>query len=105
MDTLPEYHQYAACVGQNFLLRFDNADDIELELVQAKMLMPGETEESEPLAYSILFRGPSEPVLPQASYRLEHEELGQFIIFLVNVGPDDSGTLYDATFNNQPILA
>jgi hypothetical protein len=38
--------------------------------------------------FSVLFHGPLEPVLPQGSYRVEHEQLGTLELFIVPVGPD-----------------
>jgi hypothetical protein len=48
--------------------------------------------------FSLTFRGPIEPVLAQAIYRLEHAELGALEIFIVPIGNDAAGTLYEAVF-------
>jgi hypothetical protein len=39
--------------------------------------------------FSILFHGPLQPVLPQGTYRVEHEQLGTLDLFIVPVGPDE----------------
>ncbi|HEV2745792.1 MAG TPA: hypothetical protein VGW34_00660 [Allosphingosinicella sp.] len=49
-------------------------------------------------AFSLLFRGPADPVLPQAIYELSgggesHE------IFIVPIARDSAGTQYQAIFN------
>ncbi|HEY1796189.1 MAG TPA: hypothetical protein VGG57_08715 [Stellaceae bacterium] len=49
--------------------------------------------------FSLIFIGPGDAVLPQQLYRLTHEEIGEIIIFLVPVGRDDHGILYQAIFN------
>jgi hypothetical protein len=49
--------------------------------------------------FSLVFLGPSEPVLPQAIYRFEHPELGAFEIFVVPIGRDESGVRYQAVFS------
>jgi hypothetical protein len=49
--------------------------------------------------FSLLFRGPLAPVLPQCIYRLTHDTLGSMEIFLVPVGPDGEGMQYEAVFN------
>jgi len=50
--------------------------------------------------FSLLFLGPSGDMLPQATYTLEHTELGELDIFLVPVGPDGGGRQqYEAVFN------
>ena len=50
-------------------------------------------------AFSLIFLGPAEPLLPQRIYRLEHDELGALEIFLVPIGRDAAGTRYEAAFN------
>jgi Domain of unknown function (DUF6916) len=48
--------------------------------------------------FSVVFRGPREPVLPQAIYRVGHEQMGVLEIFLVPLGPDEDGIGYEAVF-------
>ncbi len=43
------------------------------------------------LQFSLVFRGPLEPVLPQAIYGLEHDALGHLDLFLVPIGPAEGG--------------
>lgn len=50
-------------------------------------------------AFSLFFRGPAEPILPQAIYALDHAELGALEIFIVPVGRDEQGTEYEAAFS------
>lgn len=38
--------------------------------------------------FSVLFQGPIEPVLPQGTYRLDHDRLGPLDLFIVPVGPE-----------------
>jgi uncharacterized protein DUF6916 len=49
--------------------------------------------------FSLLFRGPSEPQVTQATYTVSHPDLGKFLLFLVPVGRDPQGLLYEACFN------
>lgn len=56
--------------------------------------------------FALVFHGPSEPVLPQGMYRLEHQDLGVLELFLVPIGPDlpaepegrPAGMRYEAVF-------
>jgi len=50
-------------------------------------------------SFSLLFRGPVDPLLPQKIYTFEHPEIGTFSIFIVPVGQDSAGTTYQAIFN------
>jgi hypothetical protein len=49
--------------------------------------------------FSLIFRGPREPLLPQRIYSLQHPSLGTLEIFLVPIGPDGSGQRYEAVFS------
>jgi hypothetical protein len=48
--------------------------------------------------FSLVFRGPSDLVLQQQIFKLEHEGIGAFELFLVPLGPDAKGTRYEAIF-------
>ena len=48
--------------------------------------------------FSLLFHGPASPLIPQRTYRVEHETLGAFDLFLVPLGPDRAGQRYEAVF-------
>ena len=49
--------------------------------------------------FSLIFRAAMTPVFPQRTYRLEHETLGPMDLFLVPIGPDETGMRYQAVFN------
>ena len=46
--------------------------------------------------FSLIFLG--DPGLPQGTYRMAHQELGAFDIFLVPLGPDGDRMQYQAAF-------
>jgi hypothetical protein len=48
--------------------------------------------------FSLHFRGPATPVLPQKIYRLQHPSVGALEIFLVPIRRDASGMTYEAVF-------
>jgi hypothetical protein len=48
--------------------------------------------------FSLVFRAPMEPVLPQRMHCLENDELGALELFLVPIGPDEQGMRYEAVF-------
>ncbi|MFZ5815177.1 MAG: DUF6916 family protein [Bacillota bacterium] len=49
--------------------------------------------------FSLLFQGPLDRFLPQGIYALRHDQLGEFDLFLVPVGRQPEGFLYEAVFN------
>ena len=51
------------------------------------------------IRFSLVFRGPHEPLLPQQIYPFEHDQLGAFDLFIVPVGRDEEGLQYEAVFN------
>jgi hypothetical protein len=77
---------------------FTIADEpVSIELVLHSALALGEWPGGRQ-PFSLTFRGPLEPPLAQAIYALEHAELGVLEIFVVPIGQDASGTLYEAVF-------
>ncbi len=48
--------------------------------------------------FSLVFLGPPGVVLPQRIYRMEHDGIGAFDVFLVTIGPDGTGMRYEAVF-------
>jgi hypothetical protein len=83
-------------LNQIFLIKAGDAN-IEAELVDCRSL-PGEPEEGGRQPFSLLFRGPLEPALPQRIYEVRNENIGPFEIFLVPIGPDKVGMQYEAVF-------
>ncbi len=48
--------------------------------------------------FSLLFRGPSERILPQGIYRFDNAGMGAFDLFIVPLQPDSEGSRYEAIF-------
>ena len=69
----------------------------EVELVECNRLKSHAEEKREP--FSLVFRGPAEPFLPQRTYVLRNERTEPVEVFLVPVGRDAAGFLYEAVFN------
>ena len=51
--------------------------------------------------FSIFFRGPRTPLLEQRIYHLQHEKLGEFDLFVVPVGMEAEGVLYECVFTRM----
>jgi len=49
--------------------------------------------------FALTFKSQSPVLLPQKTYRMKNETLGAVDIFLVPIGRDASGILYQAVFN------
>jgi len=89
---------FAAHSGGGYLLRIAGAaEPIPLELVEVTGGGPGPRRDGRP--FSLVFRGPRSPLLPQAQYRVEHAAMGELDIFLVPIARDAQGLSYEAVFN------
>jgi hypothetical protein len=52
--------------------------------------------------FSIFFHGPSDRLLPQGTYTLDHDRLGSFSLFLVPVvGSNHERIVYEASFSQM----
>jgi len=87
---------FAGRLGEKFRVGED-ADAVELELVEATAGI-ARPHAGGRVPFSLVFRGPLEPVMPQRIYRVEHHELGAFDLFIVPIGPDEAGMQYEAVF-------
>ena len=48
--------------------------------------------------FSLLFHGPAENFLPQGTYPVRHDTIGEFPLFLVPLGPQQGQMRYEAIF-------
>jgi len=73
--------------------------NVELELVEVVGAENGLPEIEGVERFSIYFVGPGDFYLPQSTYRMEHDQLGQLEMFIVPVGKEQRGYRYEAVFN------
>jgi hypothetical protein len=92
---------FAPAVGETFALDAGDAGRLGVELLEARLHdpdAPAQDASGGRAPFTLTFRGPLEPVLPQSIYRLEHESVGALDIFIVPVARDGAGTTYEAVF-------
>lgn len=65
-----------------------SAASVELELAEVRE-PAGAASGAFRAPFSLLFRGPITPVMPQAIYPLKHEKLGMLELFIVPIGPEE----------------
>ena len=80
-----------------FRVHFGGEAPLEVVLSQVRLHEAHGGPRKQP--FSLYFRGPRQPVLPQQIYRLEHDRMGTMEVFLVPIGPDGQGMGYEAVFN------
>ncbi len=100
---------FAPHLGERFRLRLGAGETFELALIEATDLSggpatatatasPQESARRPRPPFSVVFRGPPGVLLPQRIYRVEHDRIGAFDLFLVPIGPDAAGMRYEAVF-------
>jgi hypothetical protein len=76
---------------------FQCEGSVEIQLVECNFLPSQAGTRREP--FSLIFRGPAATFLPQKTYELKNGATEPVGIFLVPVGRDSEGFLYEAVFN------
>ena len=91
--------EFSKHVNTSFRLNLDAEAAVELELVEVKGYLknPGDQDGME--RFSLFFKGPGKPFLPQRTYSLSNEGMGTIDLFLVPIGPDGDSFRYEAVFN------
>lgn len=95
MSERLEKETFAENLNTKFLVRMDDGNAIELELTQIREVESAPNHEQ----FALIFNGPGSIYLPQRIYPLEHERMGSISIFLVPIGQDENGFIYEAAFN------
>lgn len=96
LDTLTR-EDFVSRLGETFRV---GEPGVDLVLAEARDLsMSGGSPGLRRAPFSLLFRGPTQPLLAQRIWALANEALGPLEIFLVPIGPDADGMRYEAIFN------
>jgi hypothetical protein len=95
MSASLEHENFAAQLNTEFRVRIDEANAVNLILATVSELKTSSLQEQ----FSIVFRGPLEVFLGQGGRQFDHDEMGQFNLFIVPINKDDNGFYYEAVFN------
>lgn len=91
-----------------FRIVLESGTALDLELIRAEALGGGSVRQGPTPApgrpggsFSLMFRGPLRPILPQQVYQMKHDAMGTLGIFIVPIGTegDPHGMHYQAIFN------
>lgn len=96
LDTLTA-ETFAPYVRARFTIETDDGTELEVDLAEVTRWGRGAPSRRQP--FTLLFRGPTQPVLGQRIRRISHAELGELELFLVPIGPIDGGIGYEAVFS------
>ncbi len=82
-------------LNDRFWLMDENSEPYPMDLIEVANGHSSPRQEQ----FSLHFRGDRAKIYPQRIYALKHDFIGDFELFLVPIGRDDSGTFYEAVFN------
>jgi len=85
----------AESVNTTFRVVTEGAPPMEVVLVEFKPGKSIPTQEQ----FALIFRAPLEAPAQQGMFRMEHDAIGEFDLFLVPVRKDQQGLYYEAVFN------
>jgi hypothetical protein len=87
---------FAGHEGATFRIRDDGGEPASLTLTEVSAARP---EGDRP--FSLVFNAAADVMLQQGTYRLEHDTIGSFDLFLVPIRPDAASRQmrYEAIFN------
>lgn len=97
MSDRLELSTFEPCVGQVFGVEAGGGS-LKVTLTEASP-GPWQPEGEDTFAFELMFQGPPDPVLPQATYRMTHPALGPLDVFIVPVARTQDGTTYQAVFS------
>ena len=87
---------FVPCVRTSF--RVQIAADRAVDLVLTEASSPSPTGNP----FSLIFSGPRDPLLAQATHPFEHASLGRFDMFICPIGQNAESTTYQAVFHRLP---
>ncbi|HEY2975696.1 MAG TPA: hypothetical protein VGJ48_24490 [Pyrinomonadaceae bacterium] len=95
MEASLTYQAFAQHIHTKFQVPVDDSQRVELELAEISELKesPGHEE------FALVFRGPCDAFLGQGTRSFEHDQMGQFGLFIVPIRQDEQGYYYEAVFN------
>jgi hypothetical protein len=103
LETLTR-ETFAPHVGETFRLHLSDQQSIDAALLEASVVGTPPPGSAVRAPFSLIFKGPAAPMLPQQIYRVEHATLGALDLFVVPIGPSQpkhgpGGMLYEVIFN------
>lgn len=91
--------EFSKHVNTKFRVNLDAENGVDLELVEVKGYMSKHNEQTGMERFSIYFQGPGQPYLPQMLYKFQHDQMGEFEIFVVPIAETNAGFRYESVFN------
>src|SRR5690242_528269 len=91
------HEAFSKNANTKFHVALDENTEVELELIGVSELKMHPRQEE----FSLEFRGPLNSFLGQGVRNFEHDQMGNFELFIVPVQQDTQGFYYEAVFNRM----
>jgi len=95
MGDLPQHEDFVPQLNTKFSVKLDETNAVDLFLTEVGELKTSARQEQ----FSVIFRGPGDVFLGQGIRPFEHDEMGDFSLFLVPISQDDNSFYYESVFN------
>lgn len=92
------YEGFAGHLNETFAVGFGTSS-VEMTLVQATKGKPRDWEGLRTEPFALIFKCAHPVILPQKSYLFQNSAFGKMDIFIVPVGRERDGVVYQAIFN------
>jgi hypothetical protein len=100
MAAILTEEEFSKYLNTKFRAGFDGKAEVDLELTEVKGYVGKAIEPKGMERFSLFFKGElSAPELSQKVYSFQHDQMGEFDIFIVPIARDDKGFRYQAVFN------
>jgi len=97
MATLTE-QEFSKHTNTDFRVKLDQSEPINLRLTEVKGYAKKDEEHGGMERFSLFFTGPA-ILLPQGTYSLAHDAMGDFEIFIVPIARTAGECRYESVFN------
>lgn len=99
MSEVKTEADFAAVLNTVFRVNAETPRPVELKLVEVNHRESDANEEKGMERFSLVFAGPNDMFLPQQTYPLINDGMGELALFLVPIARDSDGFRYEAVFN------
>lgn len=89
---------FSKCLNQAFRIHAPGREPVATELVEVRGLVPPDDDPDRRQPFSLIFEGPLDAPLEQATYNLENETLGELGVFVVTLGPYKEKMRHEVVF-------
>jgi hypothetical protein len=99
MNDLPTMPEFEAHLNEQFMVTLSDRSLYPLTLVEVSPLPHHDAPRARRDPFQVKFRGPGPGYLPQQMHEMHNTSLGECSLFLVPIGREGDGFVYQAVFN------